>query len=149
MAQAFIGRVEVDIACPHCQAPGQILLPSIFSIIPGCCPGCEKWLLFAFGHLFPLDKRTMDEGADQDIEDHIMEVIGSHLRGEVRGMIQRRFEDEEQEPSPDQPPLQQDPGAISEDDVEQFRRELFRFDNRRTFERIFGPRTAGEGGERE
>jgi len=145
MAQAFIGRVEADIKCPHCQAKGQILLPSIFSIIPGYCPNCEGWLLFAFGHLFPLDKPIMDGENDQDVEDHIMEIITSYLRDEVRGMIQRRFEDEEQESSPDLPSPQQNQGPISKAEVEQFRSEPFRFDHR-TFKRIFGSRAAEGGG---
>ncbi len=77
----------IEVKCPHCGAHGQIMLPPVGTIIIGPCPECQGLVVVFCGHVLPLTKEIMLQGAISEKREHLVSVLTQFIRDRVELMI--------------------------------------------------------------
>lgn len=65
----------IEVQCPFCKATGQIVAPTLGSIIIGPCPRCNETVLIFNGWIMPLDKDVINHGSLEDKKEHVLDTI--------------------------------------------------------------------------
>ncbi len=149
----------IEITCPHCGVQGQILLPPLGAIIVGPCPECGDMVAIYCGRALPLDREIMVSGTQSERRAHLLDVLGTFLKGRVERLFADRpdnkadedpagldeflFEDIEQELAASDAariaPLSEAPRVpITKEEVDSFRNvDLKLLDNADYFRAVF------------
>jgi hypothetical protein len=81
----------IDVECPHCGTHGQIMVPTVGSIIIGPCPKCTELVVVFCGQVLALDKEIMGSGEISDRREHLLGVLSTFLHDRIGTLLTEDF----------------------------------------------------------
>ena len=74
------------------------MVPAVGAIIIGPCPRCSELVVVFCGHVFALDKETMENGSTDDRREHLLGVLMEFLHDRISRLLSDDVELLEGEP---------------------------------------------------